>query len=60
MWIKEQATFAGRYYHVIDAHCEPKPDPLALVVVGAFKPNMLRVTARYAAWWNVSSSGVEG
>ncbi len=23
-------------------------------MVGAFKPKMLRLTARYADWWNVS------
>lgn len=60
MWTEQQATFAGRYYRVSDAHCEPKPDPLPLVMVGAFKPKMLRLTAKYADWWNVSSTGVEG
>ena len=59
MWTEEQASFAGRYYQVIDAHCEPKPDPLPLVMVGAFKPKMLRLTAKYADWWNVSSTGIE-
>jgi len=60
MWTEEQASFAGRYYQVIDAHCEPKPDPLPLVMLGAFKPKMLRLTAKYADWWNVSSTGIEG
>jgi alkanesulfonate monooxygenase SsuD/methylene tetrahydromethanopterin reductase-like flavin-dependent oxidoreductase (luciferase family) len=60
LWTEETATFAGRHYHVIDAHCEPKPDPLPLVMIGAFKPKMLRLTAKYADWWNVSSTGVEG
>jgi alkanesulfonate monooxygenase SsuD/methylene tetrahydromethanopterin reductase-like flavin-dependent oxidoreductase (luciferase family) len=60
MWIEEQATFVGRHYHVVDAYCEPRPDPLPPVMVGAFKPKMLRLTARYADWWNVSSTGIEG
>ena len=60
LWIEEQATFAGRYYRVIDARCEPKPDPIPPVMIGAFKPKMLRLTAQYADWWNVSSTGVEG
>ena len=60
LWTEETATFAGRYYQVIDAHCEPKPDPLPLVMMGAFKPKMLRLTAKYADWWNVSSTGIEG
>jgi alkanesulfonate monooxygenase SsuD/methylene tetrahydromethanopterin reductase-like flavin-dependent oxidoreductase (luciferase family) len=59
LWTEAPATFAGRYYQVLDAHCEPKPDPLPLVMVGAFKPKMLRLTAKYADWWNVSSTGVE-
>jgi crotonobetainyl-CoA:carnitine CoA-transferase CaiB-like acyl-CoA transferase len=29
-----------------------------VVMVGAFKPKMLRLTAKYADWWNVSSTGV--
>ena len=59
MWTEERATFAGRHYHVSDARCAPRPDPIPLVMVGAFRPKMLRVTAKYADWWNVSSTGVE-
>jgi len=59
-WTEETATFAGRYYQISTAHCEPKPDPLPPVMVGAFKPKMLRLMAKYADWWNVSSTGVEG
>jgi alkanesulfonate monooxygenase SsuD/methylene tetrahydromethanopterin reductase-like flavin-dependent oxidoreductase (luciferase family) len=29
-------------------------------MVGAFKPKMLRLTATYADWWNVSSTGIKG
>ena len=56
---REKATFAGTYYNVIEARCEPKPEPFPPIMVGAFKPKMLRLTAKYADWWNVSSSGVE-
>jgi alkanesulfonate monooxygenase SsuD/methylene tetrahydromethanopterin reductase-like flavin-dependent oxidoreductase (luciferase family) len=28
-------------------------------MAGAFKPKMLRLTARYADWWNVSSTNVQ-
>ena len=59
MWTEEQANFAGRHYHVSNAHCEPKPDPIPPIMVGAFRPKMLRLTAKYADWWNVSSTGVE-
>jgi len=60
LWTEEMATFAGQYYQVTDAYCEPKPNPLPPVMIGAFKPKMLRLTATYADWWNVSSTGIEG
>ncbi len=59
MWTQEQTTFEGRYYRVKDAGCEPKPDRMPTIMVGAFKPKMLRLTARHANWWNVSSTGIE-
>jgi alkanesulfonate monooxygenase SsuD/methylene tetrahydromethanopterin reductase-like flavin-dependent oxidoreductase (luciferase family) len=60
LWTEETATFAGHSYQISAAHCEPKPDLLPPVMVGAFKPKMLRLTAKYADWWNVSSTGIEG
>jgi len=56
MWQQERTTFEGRYYRVSEARCEPKPDPVPTIMVGAFQPKMLRLTARYADWWNVSST----
>jgi alkanesulfonate monooxygenase SsuD/methylene tetrahydromethanopterin reductase-like flavin-dependent oxidoreductase (luciferase family) len=59
MWTQERATFEGKHYRVKDAWCEPKPDPMPTIMVGAFKPKMLRLTARHADWWNVSSTGIQ-
>jgi alkanesulfonate monooxygenase SsuD/methylene tetrahydromethanopterin reductase-like flavin-dependent oxidoreductase (luciferase family) len=59
MWTEEKTTFAGTHYQVNEARCEPKPDPLPPLMIGAFRPKMLRLTARYADWWNVSSTGHE-
>ncbi len=59
LWTQEKATIVGKHYRVIDAQLEPKPDPLPIIMVGAFKPKMLRLTAKYADWWNVSSTGIE-
>jgi alkanesulfonate monooxygenase SsuD/methylene tetrahydromethanopterin reductase-like flavin-dependent oxidoreductase (luciferase family) len=58
MWTEKKATFSGVYYRVNEAECEPMPDPLPPIMVGAFKPKMLRLTARYADEWNVSSTGI--
>ncbi len=54
LWREKQATFKGKHYQVVDAYCEPKPDPLPTIMVGAFRSQMLRLTARHADWWNVS------
>lgn len=54
LWHDERATVQGKHYQVVDAWCEPKPDPVPPIMVGAFKPRMLRLAARYADWWNVS------
>jgi alkanesulfonate monooxygenase SsuD/methylene tetrahydromethanopterin reductase-like flavin-dependent oxidoreductase (luciferase family) len=58
MWTEEKVTFEGRYYRVREAHCEPRPDPIPPLMVGAFKPKMLRLAAKYADGWNVSSSSI--
>ena len=58
LWTQETATFVGRYHRVSGARCEPKPIPLPPVMVGAFRSKMLRLTAQYADWWNVSSTGI--
>jgi alkanesulfonate monooxygenase SsuD/methylene tetrahydromethanopterin reductase-like flavin-dependent oxidoreductase (luciferase family) len=57
LWTQPQVTFEGRHYRVVEARCEPRPSPLPPLMLGAFKPRMLRLAARYADWWNVSSTG---
>lgn len=59
LWTQERATFEGRHYRVRDARCEPRPDPLPPILVGAFRPRMLRLAAEHADWWDVSSTGPE-
>src|SRR5438093_9065375 len=41
MWTEEKVTFEGKHYRVMEARCEPRPDPVPAVMVGAFKPKML-------------------
>lgn len=48
-----RVTFAGEWYRLIDAPCEPKPVQERLpIMVGTGSPRMLRLTARWADEWN--------
>lgn len=59
LWTQDRATFTGAHERVEDASCEPRPDPIPPIMVGAFRPQMLRLVARHADWWNVSSTGID-
>lgn len=59
LWTNEQATFDGKHYSVKDAYCEPKPDPIPTIMIGAMKPKMIELTVRHADWWNVSWTTLE-
>jgi alkanesulfonate monooxygenase SsuD/methylene tetrahydromethanopterin reductase-like flavin-dependent oxidoreductase (luciferase family) len=58
LWTQDRATFEGQYHRVKGAQCEPRPDRMPTIMVGAFRPRMLRLTARHADWWNVSSTSI--
>jgi alkanesulfonate monooxygenase SsuD/methylene tetrahydromethanopterin reductase-like flavin-dependent oxidoreductase (luciferase family) len=60
LWREPKATYHGQYYHVEDAICQPKPDPLPpLMVGGGGKKITLRIAAQYADWWNVPGCSAE-
>lgn len=50
---KPTTTYAGQYYQLSEAECEPKPvqSPLP-ILIGAAQPRMLRLAARYGSQWN--------
>jgi alkanesulfonate monooxygenase SsuD/methylene tetrahydromethanopterin reductase-like flavin-dependent oxidoreductase (luciferase family) len=53
MWKESPATFEGRYYHVKNAYCQPAPDPIPPLLIGAGGEKVaLRLVAKYADWWN--------
>ncbi len=60
MWREARATFHGRYYHIENAICEPKPAPMPpLMIGGGGRKLTLRVTAKYADWWNFPGGTLE-
>ena len=51
MWTQPTATFRGEHYTIVDAICEPKPDPVPPIFVGSPGPRVIRVAAKYADGW---------
>jgi alkanesulfonate monooxygenase SsuD/methylene tetrahydromethanopterin reductase-like flavin-dependent oxidoreductase (luciferase family) len=58
LWTQPRATVEGKHYRVINAACEPKPDPLPRIMVGGEQPRMLRLIARHADEWNISQEDI--
>jgi alkanesulfonate monooxygenase SsuD/methylene tetrahydromethanopterin reductase-like flavin-dependent oxidoreductase (luciferase family) len=60
MWTETPASFSGKHYQIENAYCEPKPDPLPPIMIGASGEQLaLRVVARQADWYNTPSGTVE-
>jgi len=57
LWSEPTVTFEGKHHRVLGATCEPRPNPVPPLMIGAFRPRMVRLVAKQADWWNVSSSG---
>jgi alkanesulfonate monooxygenase SsuD/methylene tetrahydromethanopterin reductase-like flavin-dependent oxidoreductase (luciferase family) len=55
LWTEEPVTFAGNFFTLENALCEPKPLelPHPPIVIGGTEPKMLRVIARHADEWNM-------
>jgi F420-dependent oxidoreductase-like protein len=62
LWTQTVANFDGKYYHLKDARCEPKPvqKPYPPFVIGGSGEQLtLRIVAQYASVWNFVGGGVE-
>jgi len=62
LWTQTVANFDGKYYHLKDARCEPKPvqKPYPPFVIGGGGEQLtLRVVAKYASVWNFVGGSVD-
>ncbi len=62
LWTEQAPSFEGKYFHLTDAYCEPKPvqKPHPPFVIGGSGEKLtLRVAARYASIWNYVTGPVE-
>ena len=60
LWSEGEATFAGRYYTVRDARCDPRPASPPRVMVGGGSRRILTVAAEQADTVGVNTSLASG
>ena len=54
-----QVSYQGRHYHIQDAWCEPKPEPMIPIVVGGGGYTTMKHAAQYADIWNFPDAPLE-
>ncbi len=60
LWTTAPASFDGTYYHLTNAYCEPRPDPIPPILIGGGgEKRTLRIVANYADWWNIPGGTIE-
>jgi alkanesulfonate monooxygenase SsuD/methylene tetrahydromethanopterin reductase-like flavin-dependent oxidoreductase (luciferase family) len=60
MWTGSPANYRGEHYQLINAYCEPRPDPIPPIMIGGSgEKYLLRVVAQHAVWWNYNFRGRE-
>jgi alkanesulfonate monooxygenase SsuD/methylene tetrahydromethanopterin reductase-like flavin-dependent oxidoreductase (luciferase family) len=60
LWTEAPVSFAGTHYHIENAYCAPRPNPVPPIMIGGGgEQKTLRVVARHADWWNIPGGTVE-
>jgi alkanesulfonate monooxygenase SsuD/methylene tetrahydromethanopterin reductase-like flavin-dependent oxidoreductase (luciferase family) len=60
MWTEEAPTFHGEHYHIDNAYCSPRPNPVPPLLIGGAGPKRtLRIVAKYGDWCNLNNSDVD-
>jgi len=52
MWTDDVVNFNGKHYRLIEAYCNPKPNPNPPIMIGGGGERLLKVVASQADWWN--------
>ncbi len=60
MWTEEHPTFHGKHYHIENATCNPRPNPIPPLLIGGSGPlRTLRIVAKYGDWCNLNNATPE-
>jgi alkanesulfonate monooxygenase SsuD/methylene tetrahydromethanopterin reductase-like flavin-dependent oxidoreductase (luciferase family) len=60
LWTEpDPVTYTGKHYKVVDAYCQPKPDPVPPIIVGGGGRKTMRLAAQYADGWNLPDANIE-
>ncbi len=54
-----RVSYQGRHYHITDAYCEPKPDPVPPIIVGGGGRKTTRLAARFGSGWNMPDANYD-
>jgi alkanesulfonate monooxygenase SsuD/methylene tetrahydromethanopterin reductase-like flavin-dependent oxidoreductase (luciferase family) len=58
LWTQDRATYRGKSYRIEDAVSSPKPMQRPLPIwIGGTKPRVMRISAKWAQWFNMSNPG---
>jgi alkanesulfonate monooxygenase SsuD/methylene tetrahydromethanopterin reductase-like flavin-dependent oxidoreductase (luciferase family) len=52
LWTQSPASYEDRHYQLHDAYCEPRPQPAIPILVGGYRPKLMRLTAAKADVWH--------
>ena len=59
MWTEPAPHFAGEYFSIADAYCQPLPTPPPPIMIGSIGDRILPLVAQRADWWDVWAWGMD-